>query len=151
MHLIALLATGDEMLVPVFDPFDRAAKTNRQPGHEKIFRIETPFGPKATADPWRNHSDLIFRNVHELYKRAAYTVRPLARSPNGQETFFGLVLGDDAAGFDGVAAAPMNPQCFPNNMIRLVKRLLLVARRLLHEAIDVIGFTFMNHSRAGRQ
>src|SRR5688572_10732000 len=110
MGLIALLAASDKMFAPVLDPLDRIAEADRQPRNQKIFRIKPALRTEAAADPRRNHSDLVLRHIHELQQRAANSVRSLAGSPDGQESRFGLVLSDDAAGFDGVAAAAMHSQ-----------------------------------------
>ena len=84
-------------------------------------------GPEAAADLWGNHPHFVFRDVHELEQGAPDAVRPRQDARDREKAFLALVLRDDAAGLDGMTAAPMHPERLFNHMVGLGKRLVDVA------------------------
>ena len=57
VDLTAFMGGRDEVLFPIFDPFDRPLEGDRGPGNQHLFGVEHhDFGPETTTDKRRDHA-----------------------------------------------------------------------------------------------
>jgi len=62
VDLVPFLGGGNEILSPIFDPFDRPVKLDGQPGDKHLFRVKhQDLGSEPAADEGGDDPNPIFR------------------------------------------------------------------------------------------
>ena len=105
--LVALLLGREKILVPVLDPFDRAAHGERRGGKRAIFGIEAALWPEAAADVRRDDAQLMIRPFHQIEQHALVPVRPLRGHVDRQRIAGRVRHRDHAAAFHEERPAAM--------------------------------------------
>ena len=149
--LIALLDSGDEMLAPVLDPFQRPFQELRRGRDRDIFRIDAKLGAEAAADIGRRHAQPILVDDEIGAQVLVEIVRFLGRSPHRDAAARRLVLRDEPARLDRMTRSPMLKQLLAIDMRRGPERGVGIAIGHAMRGDDVRGQIAPGCARAGER
>ena len=111
-----LLHSRGETLQPILDPFDRAVQQQSRGRDHDLFRMKHGFRPEAAADVRRDDAELMLGKSQRLRHYRLGAMRSLRAVPHREEVFVGVVARDNAARFDGEAAAFLHAKLFGEAM-----------------------------------
>ena len=146
--LIALLRGRDEMLAAILDPLHRTPEQDRGKRRDDLFLIKNELRTKAAADVRRNDAHLILVAAEELAQKPHRDVRRLRRAVQREPVFDPIVRSDDAAAFDGMAAAAMLPERLAEDMRRASKGRLDIAVGHIEFGDQIVRSIVMDFRRA---
>ena len=114
--LVALLGRSDKMLATVFDPFNRPSQDHCGDAERDVLRIKNELRPESTANVGRGNARIAFVPAEHVDQCSQGRMRCLRRAPICEVVGNPIVLGDTAAAFHRMTAAPMLPQRFMEDM-----------------------------------
>ena len=96
VRLAALLGGGDEVLLAILDPLDRALELDRHPGDDDLLLVEHhDLRPEAAADEGRDDPDLVLGQPEHGGETVADRDRRLGGVPDRQPLGARVPVGDD--------------------------------------------------------
>ena len=104
------------MLAAILDPLHRTPKQDGGERGDDLLLIKNELRTKAAANVRRNNAHLILVAAEELAQKPHRDVRRLRRAIQREPVFDPIVRSDDAAAFDGMAAAAMLPEQLAKHM-----------------------------------
>ncbi len=107
---------AEEILAPIFDPFDRTTEHFRGGGNAGVFRIDSAFRAEAAADIGRDDVHLVIVEVENVEQSAFDPVRPLRGDVDGVGVRDRIIGGDKATAFQEEGAAAMDDEPLPYDM-----------------------------------
>ena len=121
VELAAFLSRGDEILLPVLDPFDRSLQLQGEPGDEHFFGVEHhDLGTKGAADEWRDDPHLVLGQTEHAGETIADGNRSLGGVPDRQPPTAVVPVCDHAPILHGGRRPPVVEQSPLQDQIRLV-------------------------------
>ena len=117
--LITLLHRRDEMLAPVFHPLDRPTQLARQRRDHHLFWIDHELGTETAADFGRNHPQTLLGLPEHQRQRVVQFMGHLGGRPHRQGAGGLFNLGQHTAAFHRMASAPVHPEVFADQHLRL--------------------------------
>ena len=98
--LLAVVASGGQVLPSALHPPGRPAQGLGHRGHQHLLGVDGPLGAEAAPDVGHQHPHRLHRPIQGHRHRVPDQVGVLARRPHGEEAV-GVRVGQDAPGLDG--------------------------------------------------
>ena len=147
VELTALLTRRQQVLDAVLDPLDGPAQAHRRARHQDLLGIEQhDLRAEGAADVGRDHLHLELGQAEDPREPVLDRQRRLGRDPRLERPRARVELGHDAAGLDGAAAAPLDPQPLAEHAGGAGKGGIRIAHAL-HEPARAIGGHVRVHQR----
>ncbi len=148
VDLAALMGRGEEVLLAVLDPFDRALKPHRHPGQHDLLRVEQhDLGSEAAAHERRDHPHLPFAKAKHPSEPGAQEHRRLCGVPHRQPVSLAVPVGHDAARLDRRRRTAVIDEPSPHHMGGLRQRRRVVPLGLVHMGGDVLAYVVVDKRR----
>ena len=145
MELAALLVGRNEVLAPIFGPFDGLSQLDRRPRHEHLFGEEQhDLGAEAAAHVRRDDLDLEFRQAEHVGQAVLDRERRLSGIPNGERLLQRVEDSHHAASLDGAAARAFDRQVLLEHVRGGAECGIRIADDLLQARRDVVGHVVMD-------
>jgi hypothetical protein len=147
--MVAPVGGGVVVLLPAFDPFDRAPHLAGDVGEGHLFGVEIDLAAEAPAHVGRDDPDLVlFEAVHERQQQPDQ-VRRLGGGPHRELAGAGVPLRHHAAGLHGVGDKPLVDDALPHHHPGFTEGLVGVAPGDRPIERGVVGSFGVQHRRTG--
>ena len=111
----------DQVLHPVFHPFDGAAQLQGCEGDKKVFRVKLAANSKASANVGFDEVDAVFGHLQQVGQHSPVEVGHFGLSPHGETLRAGVVRSYQTPGFQRIAGVPVASEFLSASVLGLLE------------------------------